>query len=77
MPKMKSYATFELFRRDQAAGHRRVISALEKLVAKRAPTLTKSVKWGNGVWLKGDAPVLFAHCEEDHVVRVLWWRDAE
>lgn len=67
MPKMKAYASFELFYQDQSPVHRRIIDQLDVLVLKTAPALNKSVKWSNGVWLSGDTPVLYAHCEPDHV----------
>src|SRR5690554_2053804 len=67
MPKMKSYATFDLFYQDQTAAHRRIITELDTLITKSAPDLNKSVKWGNGVWLNDETPVMYVHCEPDHV----------
>ena len=67
MPKMKKYGSFTDFHEDQLPEHRHIISALDDLISKLRPELEKSVKWGNGVWLHDESPVLYAHCEKDHV----------
>jgi len=65
--KMKTYATFDEFVADQTTRNQKVIRVLRKFVKRVAPRLEESVKWGNGCWLKGKAPVAYAHCEDDHV----------
>lgn len=67
MPKMKAYATFDLYLADQPPKNRTVIRALRKFVARVAPALTESVKWGNGCWLAGKAPVAYVYSAPDHV----------
>jgi hypothetical protein len=67
MPKMKAYATFDLYLADQRPKHRTIIRALRKFVARVAPGLQESVKWGNGCWLQGKAPVAYVYSAPDHV----------
>ncbi|MEQ1895668.1 MAG: DUF1801 domain-containing protein [Planctomycetota bacterium] len=65
--KMKAYATFDLYLADRAPKQRTIIRALRKFVARVAPALIESVKWGNGCWLKGKVPVAYVHAAPDHV----------
>jgi hypothetical protein len=65
--KMKQYPSFEEFYRDQNPKTRAILRALRSFVEKAAPKLVETVKWGNGCWLLGGAPVCFAHVEPDHV----------
>lgn len=70
MPKpkrMKAYATFSLWTADQSPKHRRLIGLLRKRVAEWSPRLTESVKWGNGVWIGKEWPVLYLFAAEDHL----------
>lgn len=53
--------------KDQSQGQQKIIRALRKLVAEVAPKLIESSKWTNGVWLKGDLPIIYIHTEPDHV----------
>lgn len=64
---MKSYATFDEYCKDQRPRNRAVIQALRKFVKRVAPQLQESVKWGNGCWLKGKAPVAYVYSAPDHV----------
>ena len=32
-----------------------------------APELEEAVKWGNGCWVKGKAPVAYVYSDKDHV----------
>lgn len=64
---MKSYASFDAFLDDQGARDRAIVGALRKFVRRAAPSLTESVKWGNGCWLGEGGPVAYAHCQEDCV----------
>lgn len=61
MPKMKAYATFDLYLADQRPKQRTVIRALRKFVEREQPKLVESVKWGNGCWLKGKKPVAYVY----------------
>lgn len=64
---MKCYDTFEAWYKDQPTVQKRIITKLRKLVADTAPNLTESSKWTNGVWLKGDLPIIYCHTESDHI----------
>ena len=64
---MKKYETFAKWVADQHAHQKKMISALRKLVKKTAPSLSESVKWGNGVWLGEEWPVAFLHAKDDHL----------
>ncbi len=64
---MKEYKTFAQWSADQLPKQKKMISALRKLMKNTAPTLTESVKWGNGVWLGEEWPVAFLHAKEDHL----------
>lgn len=65
--KMKQYPSFDDFYRDQKPKTRAVLRSLRAFVEAAAPRLVEGVKWGNGCWLLGDAPICFAHIEPDHV----------
>ena len=67
MPKMKAYATFDLYLADQPPKNKRIIRALRAFVKRKAPKLAESVKWGNGCWLKGKAPVAYVYSDEGFV----------
>jgi len=64
---MKTYETFARWAADQEPKQKRMVSVLRKLMKKVAPTMTESVKWGNGVWLGLEWPVAFLHAKEDHL----------
>lgn len=65
--KMKSYDTFDAYLADQVTRNQRVIRSLRKFVSRVAPELEESVKWGNGCWVKGKAPVAYVYSAPDHV----------
>lgn len=67
MPKMKAYATFDLYLADQPPKNRTIIRALRAFVKRKAPKLQEFVKWGNGCWVNGKAPVAYVYSDEDHV----------
>lgn len=56
---MKSYETFALWLADQRPQHQKIIKLLRKLVKKTAPSLTETIKWGNGCWEGKEWPVIF------------------
>lgn len=64
MPKMKAYATFDLYLEDQRPKNQVVIRALRKFVKRVQPKLVESVKWGNGCWLRGKKPVAYVYAGE-------------
>lgn len=67
MPKMKAYASFDEYLADRTPLQQTIIRALRRFVKRTAPTLVESVKWGNGCWLKGKAPVAYVYAAPDHV----------
>lgn len=64
---MKTYDSFGDWYKDQSTAHKKIIARLRKLVSEVAPQLVESSKWTNGVWLKGDLPIIYVHTEPDHV----------
>ena len=67
MAKMKAFASFDLYLADQSPRNQRLIRALRRFVKRVAPKLEESVKWGNGCWLKGKAPVSYVYSAPDYV----------
>jgi hypothetical protein len=67
MPKMKAYATFDLYLADQPLKNRTLIKALRAFVRRAAPRLEESVKWGNGCWVKGKVPVAYVYSDKSYV----------
>lgn len=65
--KMKKYASFDEYLDDQPPKNRTIIRALRRFVKRAEPSLAESVKWGNGCWLKGKAPVSYVYSAPDHV----------
>lgn len=63
MPKMKAYASFEDYLRDQRPRNRTIIRALRRFVKHAEPELVESVKWGNGCWLAGSEPVAYVYAD--------------
>jgi uncharacterized protein YdhG (YjbR/CyaY superfamily) len=55
--KMTAYPTFGEYLAGQSPRNRSVIRKLRTFVKRVAPQLDESVKWGNGCWVKGKAPV--------------------
>jgi hypothetical protein len=64
---MKSYPSFAAYLADQPARNQRIIRALRSFVKRSAPRLEESVKWGNGCWLLGAAPVAYVYSSPEHV----------
>jgi hypothetical protein len=69
MPKMKAYATFDLYLADQRPTNQAVIRALRKLVKRVEPNLVESVKWGNGCWLDGTQPVAYVYAGDPAITQ--------
>lgn len=67
MPKMKAYATFDLYLADQSPRNQKIIRALRAFVKRTAPKLEESVKYGNGCWLKGKVPVAYVYADTEWV----------
>jgi hypothetical protein len=67
MPKMKAYATFDLYLADQPPRNRAIIKALRAFVKRTTPKLEESVKWGNGCWVNGKVPVAYVYSDKGDV----------
>jgi hypothetical protein len=65
--KMKKYASFDDYLEAQPPKNRSIIRALRRFVKRLQPGLEESVKWGNGCWVKGKAPVSYVYSAADHV----------
>jgi hypothetical protein len=67
MAKMKSYATFDDYLKDQPRKNQSIIRALRRFVKRAAPKLTEAVKWGNGCWIGADGPVAYVYSATGYV----------
>jgi len=65
--KMKTYDSFKDWLANQKISQKKTITKIRKLVKDVAPQLVESSKWGNGVWLKGDLPIIYIHTKIDHI----------
>lgn len=65
--KMKAYESFAAWKKDQSPKHRRLIGALQRVVAQHAPELRTTVKWGQGCWVGESGPKIYIHAEPDHL----------
>ena len=63
MPRMKAYASFDDYLRDQSPTNQTIIRALRRFVRSAEPQLIESVKWGNGCWLAGAEPVAYVYAD--------------
>ncbi len=61
--KMKKYASFDDYLEDQSPRNQAIIRALRRFVARVAPKLGESVKWGNGCWIGSDGPVAYLYSD--------------
>src|SRR6187455_2316465 len=67
MAKMKTYASFNDYLKDQTPKNRAVIGALRRFVKRVEPTLTEAVKWGNGCWVGSNGPVAYVYSAPEYV----------
>lgn len=65
--KMKRHADFDAYLAGQSPRNRTIIRGLRRLVKRAAPRLAETVKWGNGCWVAGGAPVAFVYSRPDYV----------
>jgi hypothetical protein len=61
--KMKAYASFDAYLKDQGSKNQSIIRALRKFVKRVEPGLTESVKWGNGCWIGKNGPVAYVYSD--------------
>ena len=64
---MKSYASFDLWKADQAKAVQPLIQALRKLVNDCGLPLEETVKWSNGCWVKDNLPIVYLYATQDKV----------
>jgi len=67
MAKMKKYASFDDYQRDQNRGNQAIIRALRRFVKRVEPGLTEAVKWGNGCWVGKSGPVAYVYSATGYV----------
>lgn len=65
--KMKSYSSYEEWKADQTEDNQKIIDGLENLIKSVAPHFEKTVKWGQGCFIKEKSPRVFLHTEPDYV----------
>lgn len=65
--KMKNYADFSEWYKDQSGENKKLIEKLRVIIEQTAPQLVTTVKWGQGCWVDNHTPRVFIHTEEDHV----------
>ena len=67
MKKMKAYASFDDYQKDQTPRNQAIIRALRRFVKRIEPGLSESVKWGNGCWVDGEGPVAYVYSATEYV----------
>lgn len=67
MKKMKAYASFDGYLKDQSPKNQKIIRALRRFVKRVAPELGEAVKWGNGCWVGNDGPVAYVYSATGYV----------
>jgi hypothetical protein len=67
MAKMKTYASFDDYLKDQSPRNQTVIRALRRFVKRVEPKLEESVKWGNGCWIGSSGPVAYVYSATGYV----------
>ena len=59
MKKMKAYASFDLWKKDQSKKNQTLIALLRKIISGSGLPLEETVKWGNGAWVKRKIPYIY------------------
>ena len=67
MGKMKTYASFNDYLKDQNPKNQAIIGALRRFVKRVEPKLTEAVKWGNGCWIGSNGPVAYVYSATEYV----------
>ena len=65
--RMKAYASFDDYQKDQSPKNQAIIRALRRFVKRVAPGLNESVKWGNGCWIGVKRPVAYVYSATGYV----------
>lgn len=64
---MKAYKSFDHWYKAQTPAKKNLIRPLRALVNASSKKLEESVKWGNGVWIYNEWPVIYIYVDRDHV----------
>lgn len=64
---MKRHATFDAYMRAQTPRNQTMIRTLRALVKRTAPSLTETVKWGNGCWVRETEPVAYVYSRAEYL----------
>ena len=67
MAKMKAYADFDEYLKDQSVKNQEIVRALRTFVKRVEPGLREAVKWGNGCWIGTNGPVAYVHTDTRYV----------
>lgn len=67
MARMKAYASFDDYLKDQSPKNQATIRALRRFVKRVAPKLSEAVKWGNGCWIGSKGPVAYVYSATGYV----------
>lgn len=65
--RMKSYDSFDLWKKDQTKSNQALIQSLRKMINELGLPLEESVKWSNGVWVKDNLPIIYLYAFEGGV----------
>jgi len=63
---MKAYESFDAWEKEESTTNK-LTMVVSKHVESVAPDLSKTVKWGQGCYLKESTPVIYIHTEADHI----------
>ena len=67
MTRMKAYASFDDYLKDQNPKNQAIIRALRRFVKRVEPDLNEAVKWGNGCWVSDNGPVAYVYSATGYV----------
>jgi hypothetical protein len=67
MKRMKTYASFDDYLKDQNPKNQTIIRALRRFVKRVEPGLSEAVKWGNGCWVGSNGPVAYVYAATGYV----------
>jgi hypothetical protein len=67
MKRMKRYASFDDYLKDQNPKNQTIIRALRRFVKRVEPGLSEAVKWGNGCWVGSNGPVAYVYSATGYV----------
>ena len=67
MQRMKAYTSFDDYLAGQRSQNRAIIGALRDFVKRVEPSLSETVKWGNGCWVGKKGPVAYVYSTTGYV----------